>query len=195
VFDPFFTTKEKGSGTGLGLSTVYGIARQHKGHVTAYSEPGRGTSFKVYLPATTARPHVEQRVPQAPSETGGKETILIVEDEKAVRELAGEALRLLGYTVLTAGNPIEAQEVAESHRAHIDLLLTDVVLPNMDGRSLFNKLSESRPALKVLYMSGYTDNAIVHHGVLDSQVCFLQKPFTIGSLGGKVREALSRQSP
>lgn len=193
VFDPFFTTKEKGAGTGLGLSTVYGIVRQHRGHVTAYSEPGRGTAFKVYLPVTTAQPQVDPAVSRAPAETGGKETVLIVEDEKAVRELAGEALGLLGYTVLAAASPMEALKVAETSQTRIDLLLTDVVLPGMDGRSLFNKLYERMPDLRVLYMSGYTDNAIVHHGVLDSQVCFLQKPFTIGGLGAKVREALRGQ--
>ncbi|MBI4963630.1 MAG: PAS domain S-box protein [Desulfomonile tiedjei] len=190
VFEPFFTTKEKGVGTGLGLSTVYGIVKQHRGHISVYSEPGRGTTFKVYLPL------VEQSV-EEPTVMGvtslrpvGQETVLIVEDEEIVRELATEALDMLGYSVLAAGHPDEAKTICSKHGGTIDLLLTDVCLPDMDGKSLFDTLSPQRPSMKVLYVSGYTENFVVHRGILDSGVSFLPKPFTVEGLAQKVREVL-----
>ncbi|MEW6350505.1 MAG: ATP-binding protein, partial [Thermodesulfobacteriota bacterium] len=190
VFEPFFTTKEKGVGTGLGLSTVYGIVKQHRGHVTVYSEPGRGTTFKIYLPRTDETP-----APRAVAETAhvrplGSETVLIVEDEEMVRQLACEALSMLGYNPLCASTPLEAIEISENYREAIDMLLTDVVLPQMDGRALFEAISIRRPGIKVLYVSGYTENFIVHHGVLDKGVQFMQKPFNVDKLAGKVREIL-----
>lgn len=190
IFDPFFTTKAKGLGTGLGLSTVYGIVKQHHGHVAVYSEPGRGTTFKVYLPRAS-----EAREPEATAVTpgprpAGHETILIVEDAEVVRELVGEVLGMLGYSVLKAADPEEAIRISYTHKGAIHLLLTDVVLPYMDGRSLHKKIASARPRMKVMYMSGYTDNFIVHHGVLDRGVHFIQKPFSVDNLAKKVREAL-----
>lgn len=192
IFDPFFTTKAKGVGTGLGLSTVYGIVKQHQGHLAVYSEPGIGTTFKVYLPRVFEKPdRLPQAAPAAPL-PAGDETILVVEDEEIVRVLACDVLDMLGYSVLCAPDPAEALAISDSHDGPIQLLLTDVVLPGMDGRSLFKRLSSSRPELDVLYVSGYTENFIVHHGVLDRGVFFLQKPFTLDGLGHKIREVLDR---
>ncbi len=190
VFDPFFTTKAKDKGTGLGLSTVYGIVKQHQGHVIVYSELGRGTTFKVYLPAGQ-EPSDEAIGAQATTpQFTGKETILVVEDEEIVRQLTSEVLETLGYKVLQCRDPGEAMTVSDAHKDPIHLLLTDVVLPQMDGRTLFGFLSPLFPDMRVLYVSGYAENAIVHHGVLDAGVKFLQKPFTVGSLAKKVREVL-----
>jgi PAS domain S-box-containing protein len=189
-FDPFFTTKQKGAGTGLGLSTVYGIVKQHRGHITVYSEPGTGTIFKVYLPMAEA---IREKPPKAPSvrlRPHGKETILIVEDESLVRNLTREALEMLGYLALTASDPLEAVALSDEHEGPIHLLLTDVVLPQMDGSTLFGKISSKRPEMKVLYMSGYTENFIVHHGVLDRSVHFIPKPFTVEALAAKIRRIL-----
>lgn len=190
IFDPFFTTKPKGMGTGLGLSTVYGIVKQHEGHIQVYSEPGRGTTFKVYLPCVEESARPTPKVVARQEAPRGTETVLIVEDEQIVLELACEVLEMLGYRTLGAANPAEALAICSSYDGTIDLLLTDVVLPEMDGRSLYSDLSSLRPRLKVLYMSGYTPNAIVHHGVLESGLCFLQKPFTTERLARKVREVL-----
>lgn len=192
IFDPFFTTKEKGVGTGLGLSTVYGIVKQHQGHLAVYSEAGIGTTFKIYLPRVYQEP--EPQPQPGPSSPGpdGDETILVVEDEEIVRVLACDALSMLGYRVLCAADPGEALTVSGGHDGPIHLLLTDVVLPGMDGQSLFKKLLSSRPRLNVLYVSGYTENFIVHHGVLDRGVDFLQKPFTVEGLGNKIRSVLDR---
>jgi two-component system cell cycle sensor histidine kinase/response regulator CckA len=175
------------------LSTVYGIVKQHRGHITVYSEPGRGTTFKVYLPEVeepAEQPASMQVTPQRPQ---GKETVLVVEDEEIVRNLASEALDMLGYSVLAAGDPDEAKTICADHAGTIDLLLTDVVLPGMDGRSLFEKLSPQRPKMKVLYVSGYTENFVVHHGILDPGVNFLPKPFTVDGLARKVREVLDKK--
>jgi two-component system cell cycle sensor histidine kinase/response regulator CckA len=191
LFEPFFTTKAKGKGTGLGLSTVYGIVKQSGGNIWVYSELGRGTTFKVYLPrdlsataATVIRP------PKVPRRTTGTETILLVEDEEALRKAARRALDAAGYTVLTAADGVEALQTSAQHGGDIHLLLTDVIMPRMNGRMLAQELSKSRPATKVLYMSGYTDDAIVHHGVLDAGAQFLAKPFTAADLKAKVREVL-----
>lgn len=193
IFEPFFTTKEKGLGTGLGMSTVYGAVKQHRGHIGVYSEPGRGTTFKVYIPRAD-KPVETAVVPSA--EPGpasrGKGTVLVVEDEEMVRNLACEALHLLGYSPLPAADPIEALELCRKFEGEIHLLLTDVVLPQMDGRSLYNLLAKMRPRMRVLYVSGYTENFIVRHGVLDHGVHFLPKPFTMDSLARKVSEVLAK---
>jgi len=190
IFDPFFTTKEKGKGTGLGLSTVYGIVKQHQGHVAVYSEPGRGTTFKVYLPSVEDPPEDIGVIPLPQPRSVGTETILVVEDEEIVLQLACEALEALGYSVISASNPEEAMKLVDEYEGAIDLLLSDVVLPQMDGPSLFKRLALVRPDLKVLYVSGYAGNSIVHHGVLDPGVHFLPKPFTLDGIAKKVREAL-----
>ncbi len=192
IFEPFFTTKPSGKGTGLGLSTVYGIVKQSKGNIWVYSEPNRGTTFKMYLP------RVDDVMPDtAPladsSKEGtltGSETVLVVEDEPGVRELVRKVLERGGYRVIMAATPTEALEIVKTANDPIDLLMTDVVLPEMSGRVLAGQIALTRPTLRVLYMSGYTDNAIVHHGVLDPGTPFLQKPFTPQVLLRKVRSVL-----
>jgi len=190
LFEPFFTTKEVGKGTGLGLATVYGIVKQSGGYIWAYSEAGHGTTFKVYLPREemVAEPVKKEDTPLYSSE--GEETVLVVEDEQMVRELVREILSRQGYDVLEAGRGTEALEVSERHKGPIHLLITDVVMPGMTGPELARRLTAHRPAMKVLFMSGYTDDAILHHGVLEPGTEFLQKPFTARPLGGKVRQML-----
>jgi two-component system cell cycle sensor histidine kinase/response regulator CckA len=191
LFEPFFTTKAKGKGTGLGLSTVYGIVKQSGGNIWVYSEPGKGTTFKVYLPRElTATVAATVRHPVVPRRTTGTETILVVEDEEALREVARRTLGAAGYEVLTAADGDGALEISAKRGGDIQLLLTDVVMPGMNGMRLAQKLLETRPAVKVLYMSGYTDDAMVHHGVLDAGTNFLAKPFTALGLTWKVREVL-----
>jgi PAS domain S-box-containing protein len=190
AFEPFFTTKEAGQGTGLGLATVYGIVRQSGGHVTIYSEPGQGTTCKVYLPRVGEEQ--DDAAPAAPlgEAPAGTETILLVEDEDAVRALAREILQSAGYQVLEGPTPEEALATAAAHAGPIHLLLTDVILPRISGRQLAAALLSSRPEARVLFCSGYTDDAISHHGILEPGVHFLQKPFTGDALLRKVREVL-----
>jgi signal transduction histidine kinase len=186
LFEPFFTTKGPGRGTGLGLSTVFGIVKQSRGSIWVYSEPGHGTTFKIYLPRVDAA--ADRPVP-AIAPVGGSETILLVEDEPQVRAVVRRALERSGYSVLVANDPIDALRIADEADG-IDLLLTDVVMPQMNGRELAERVRTRRPDTRVLFMSGYTDDAILRHGVLDEGVPFLQKPVTPGSLTRHVRATL-----
>ncbi|HUT53805.1 MAG TPA: ATP-binding protein [bacterium] len=192
IFEPFFTTKELGMGTGLGLSTVYGIVKQSGGNIYVYSEPGKGAAFKVYLPRFFGAKEEERATHEATPLTGD-ETILVVEDDENVRKLAARFLAGAGYRVIEAEDCGAALAAARQYPGTIHLLLTDVVLPDKNGRELFNLLQQSRPRIKALYMSGYTDNAIVHHGVIEPGTAFLQKPFTAAAIAAKVREALAAE--
>ena len=189
LFEPFFTTKEPGKGTGLGLSIVYGVVRQHGGHIRVYSELGCGSTFKIYVPFAAAgdlaaEPEASEPFPR------GTETLLVVEDDASVRAVTARILEQLGYRVLVAGTPREALAIGSAHPGRIDLLVSDVVMPGMNGRQLAQLLQESHPEMATLYTSGYTDNAIVRLGVLDEGVAFLQKPFTASALAQKVRQVL-----
>jgi two-component system, cell cycle sensor histidine kinase and response regulator CckA len=192
VFEPFFTTKEKGKGTGLGLSTVYGIVKQSGGNIWVYSEPGEGTTFKIYLPRVDEPLEELRRRVEVKEVPRGTETILIVEDEEDVLKLAGRILSRQGYKVLEASQGLDAFLLAEKYEDLIHLLVTDVVMPKIGGRELADRIAEIRPEIKVLYMSGYTDNAIIHHGVLREGMEFIQKPFTVEGLARKVREVLDK---
>jgi CheY-like chemotaxis protein len=191
VFEPFFTTKDVGQGTGLGLSTCYGIIKQSGGHINVYSEAGKGTTFKVYLP------QIEHQTKVAPGQRApsdlprGTETILLVEDDPSLREMACALLQRLGYSVLGAANGMNALSLVEQRgKESIDLLFTDVVMPQMDGKELSDRIRTSHPETKILFASAYTENAIVHQGVLNPGVALLQKPFTPSALAHKIREIL-----
>ncbi|MFN2515260.1 MAG: ATP-binding protein [Pyrinomonadaceae bacterium] len=190
VFEPFFTTKGAGQGTGLGLATVYGIVKQSGGNVWLYSEVGKGTTFKIYLPRVDAVSADHQLSPDTVALPKGTETLLLVEDEDQVRKIVQAILEGQGYNVLSAANGEEALELAEQHDAEIQLMITDVVMPQMSGREIADRLAGIRPRLKVLYMSGYTDDAIVRHGLLDAKLNFIQKPFDAATATRKVREVL-----
>jgi two-component system, cell cycle sensor histidine kinase and response regulator CckA len=195
LFEPFFTTKEKGRGTGLGLSTSYGIVKQNRGEILVYSEVGIGTTFKIYLPRVNEPADVDRtQAPEAPVRRG-TETILIVEDEEGVRRVLLEMLSQQGYRVLVASSGPEAIALCDKEQGTIDLLITDVIMPKMSGRELADNLRACRAGLKVLFVSGYTDSAIVHHGILEEGTVFLQKPFTPEQIAGKVRHVLDEAPP
>jgi signal transduction histidine kinase len=195
IFEPFFTTKEQGKGTGLGLATVYGIVKQSGGYVWVYSEPGHGTAFKVYLPMVDAAAESPRHTERSEELPRGSETILVVEDDALLREVTCEFLQTSGYTVIPAGSPAEAMHLTESHSGPIDFLLTDVIMPKMNGRELATRLSKARPEMKVLYVSGYADGIVRDgmHGALEEGLAFLQKPYTHRALTWKVREILDSQ--
>ncbi len=190
LFEPFFTTKERGKGTGLGLSTTYGIVKQSGGSIWVYSEPGHGTTFKIYLPRCDEPLDAREAPPPLATPRPGSETVLLVEDEPEVRRLVEKLLRMRGYSVLSAGSPAEAIAAARESSAEIAILVTDVIMPGMNGRELARVLAGERPAMRVLYMSGYTDAAIAHQGILPPGTAFLSKPFTPDALARKVREVL-----
>jgi PAS domain S-box-containing protein len=194
VFEPFFTTKGAGKGTGLGLSTVQGIVAQSGGHIEVYSEPGFGTTFKMYLPRV-AESAVSERRPEAPPALGGTETVLVVEDQAEVRDYTAAALESYGYRVLKAASAAEALSICEREGEHIDLVLTDVVMPNVGGFELAGRVEKLRPGMRVLYMSGYTDNAIVEHGILGEGAEFITKPFGPERLAARVRAVLGPRQP
>jgi CheY-like chemotaxis protein len=190
IFEPFFTTKEMGKGTGLGLPTVYGIVKQNKGFINVYSELGHGTSFNIYLPRHVAKTgQMRKESPAAPA-ARGYETLLLVEDDPAMLDMTTLMLKTFGYRVLAASTPGESIRMAREHAGKIHLLITDVVMPEMNGRDLANNIVSLYPEIRCLFMSGYTSNVIAHQGVLDEGVNFIQKPFSIQALATKVREAL-----
>jgi PAS domain S-box-containing protein len=190
LFEPFFTTKGIGRGTGLGLATVYGIVKQNEGFINVYSEPGKGSTFRIYLPRHAGPAAEAPKATDSHTPKGRGETVLVVEDEEAILKLTKKILERLGYLVLAAGTPAEAIEISGQPGIHIHLLITDVVMPGMNGRELADRLRQMHPGLKYLFMSGYTANAIAHHGVLDSGVLFIQKPFSASDLARKVRQSL-----
>ncbi len=194
LFEPFFTTKELGKGTGLGLATVYGIVKQNNGFINVYSEPGQGSTFNIYLSRLVDDNYVATAVPERETAAGGTETILLVEDEPAILRMTRMMLERKGYAVIPAATPAEAVEKGKIHSGAIDLLMTDVVMPGMNGRDLAGKIIALYPGIRLLFMSGYTANVIAHHGVLDDGVAFIQKPFSMTDMTAKVRELLDMVS-
>jgi PAS domain S-box-containing protein len=194
LFEPFFTTKEVGKGTGLGLATIYGIVKQNNGFINVYSEPGQGSTFKIYLPRLVADEDTEKAVPEKKASAGGTETILLVEDEPMILDMTTTMLEMSGYTVLAAASPDEAIRLAKDHTGKIHLLMSDVVMPEMNGRDLAGQITALYPGIRLLFMSGYTANVIAHHGVLDDGVAFIQKPFSMADMTEKVRELLDMSS-
>jgi len=193
IFEPFFTTKERGKGTGLGLATVYGIVKQHNGNIWAYSEPGEGSIFKCYFPLADM-PSVEQvALRHEITDLGGTETIMVVEDEHTVRNLAVKVLKRHGYSVLEAEEGEACLGFLRDYAGPLDLLLTDVVMPGMNGRELYNEVKSRFPGIKVLYMSGYTEDIVTHRGVLDEGIEFLQKPFSVQALATRVRTVIEEE--
>jgi CheY-like chemotaxis protein len=193
VFEPFFSTKAVGQGTGLGLATCYGIIKQSGGHISVYSEPARGSTFKIYLPQVDVPAIIPVKRIDTPDLPRGTETILLVEDDSALREMAATLLKRLGYTVLAAANGIEALTlIHQRDTGHIDLLFTDIVMPHMSGKELADRVQASYPHTRILFTCAYTGNAIVHQGVLDKGVALLQKPFTPAALAHKLREVLDQ---
>lgn len=191
AFEPFFTTKEVGRGTGLGLATVYGISRQNNGFINVYSEPGQGTTLRLYLPRVLEEG--QSKAPPAPAEAPracGAETVLLVEDEQSILALTQRFLIRNGYLVLAANGPSEALHLARNHDGPIDLLITDIVMPEMNGKTLQTEVAALRPDIRTLYMSGYTANAIAHHGVLEAGIHFIEKPFSMQRLLSMMREIL-----
>ena len=195
VFEPFYTTKQGGRGTGLGLATVYGIVKQNNGFVSVYSKTGQGTTFRVYLPRCTEQPEKDQGEATQEAPLGRGETVLLVEDEAAILELAKKVLEQLGYKTLTANSPRDAVHLAGEYRHSIQLVITDVVMPEMNGRELCRRLAAIKPGLRYLYMSGYPANIIATQGVLEEGVSFLQKPFSMRDLALSVRRALDEEQP
>jgi CheY-like chemotaxis protein len=193
IFEPFFTTKELGKGTGLGLSTVYGIVKQSGGNIWIYSESGKGTTFKIYLPRVDKTAAQVEQVKGPKKSLNGSETILVVEDNDMVRQLALKVFLKYGYMVLEAKNGEEAVEICRQHEGPIHLMLADVVMPKMGGRKLAEHFENTRTETKVLYMSGYADDTIVHHGILPQGMNFVQKPFTHEMIASKVRELLDER--
>jgi CheY-like chemotaxis protein len=195
IFEPFFTTKGEGKGTGLGLATVFGIVKQSGGHVAVYSEPGGGATFKIYLPRVGGEnPSAVTRLAQ-PVVPRGTETILLVEDEPALLALSRHLLSAQGYTVLEAGCGEKATRAAKQYEGTIHLLVTDVVMPGLSGRQVAERITALRPGVRVLFLSGYTDDAVIRHGVLQAESAFLQKPYTPAALAQKVREVLDQPAP
>jgi CheY-like chemotaxis protein len=190
LFEPFFTTKPQGQGTGLGLSMVYGIVRQSGGHIAVESSPGEGATFNILLPRVDNEPCENCLQQELPDLSPGTETVLLVEDDDPVRDLAREILEMNGYTVLEASNGVEAMKIVESRSGEFDLLVTDLVMPMLGGRELAQQVSSRLPDLPVLFLSGYTDGAVLNEGTLAARRHFLQKPFTPASLADKVRRAL-----
>jgi CheY-like chemotaxis protein len=193
IFEPFFTTKEVGKGTGLGLATVHGIVKQSGGTVEVYSEVGLGTTFKIYLPRIMEQVSSHTPVPAHSLMPRGTETILLAEDEEEVRATIRLALESQGYTVLIARNGEEALQIFQKHRGPIHLLVSDLVMPKMSGHQLAERLVSLQPNIKILYISGYADDTIVRHGVLETDTAFVQKPFSLTILARKVREVLDQQ--
>ena len=193
AFDPFFTTKESGKGTGLGLSTVYGIIKQSGGHIWVYSEPDDGTSFKIYLPIAKERTESNKKKINSTALIGGMESILIVEDDDSLREMAMDLLQACGYKLCGASNAEEALQIVEDTDESVELLLTDLVMPGMNGKKLADKMTIKNPDLKVIYMSGYTVNAVAHQGLNNTNMPYLQKPFHLANLTQLVRKVLDSE--